>query len=143
MAIKIKMSTEEIGIIREALLMFKGGGIVRFNDYAKQVMRGKYQENWISFYHQSPNYVTKIGINISSNGIPTLSVNRTTKKDNQQQSIWFPLTANIRPSVEILLMSYMQAVFNTSRIQQEQPVQQQPVQQQPMQNQSYQPEPQY
>lgn len=120
-SIKIKMSTEEIAVIHKAINMFEIGGVQGFNNYAKALMRDKYQENWITFYHKSPKFITKVGIGISKGGIPTISVNRTEQQKtsyNQQQqaaSTWFPLTEGIRHSFEILIQSYLESIFTTMR----------------------------
>jgi len=120
-SIKIKMSTEEMSVIHEALNMFKLNGAQGFNTYAKALMRDKYQENYITFYHKSPKYITKVGIGISKGGIPTITANRTEQQktsynqQQQQSSIWFPLTEGVRHSFEILIYSYLEKIFTTMR----------------------------
>lgn len=113
-SIKIKMSTEEVAIMKEAINLFRIGGTDKFCVYAKALMRDKYQDNWLTFYHKSTNFVTKIGIGVSTGGILTISVSRK-DKSGQTATIWFPLTLPVRHSVELLFGSYIDKVFSTQR----------------------------
>lgn len=126
-SIKIKMSTEEMSVMHEALNMFKLDGANGFNRYAKELMRDKFQENWITFYHKSVKFITKVGIGISKGGIPTISATRSEQQktqynqQNQPTAIWFPLTTGIRHSFEILVYSYLEKIHTTIRTSKYQP----------------------